>query len=124
MLGNPSLSLFPSPRYFGMSRVLLETAAVGTPVVGPRFGLMGHLIRDDRLGISTNVAEPNELARAIDDILSSERHTTEDQSSFFALLTGGIHQIRPRRGHPNCPVATRSTWVTRASGTVPASPCA
>ena len=49
-----------------MSRVLLESAAVGTPVITHDFGLLGHLVRQEGLGIAVDCTKPDALRAALD----------------------------------------------------------
>jgi glycosyltransferase involved in cell wall biosynthesis len=42
--------VLPYPRHLGMSRVLLESVAMGSPVVASAFGLVGHLAKVAQLG--------------------------------------------------------------------------
>ena len=53
------------PRHFGSSRVVLEAAAVGTPVIAEDFGLMGHQVRTYRLGVAIRCGDPGALRNAI-----------------------------------------------------------
>jgi len=64
-LAAAEVAVLPYPRHLGMSRVLLEAATVGTPVVAHDFGLVGHLVRTHGLGIAADVADPRAFRRAI-----------------------------------------------------------
>jgi hypothetical protein len=44
--------VLPYRRHRGMSRILVEAAACGTPVVAHDYGLLGYLVRRHRLGIA------------------------------------------------------------------------
>lgn len=59
-------AVLPYPRTkLGMSRVLLEAAAVGTPIVTDDFGLLGHLVRTFDLGETVDADDPAALAAAL-----------------------------------------------------------
>jgi hypothetical protein len=64
VLASASCALLPYPRHAGMSRVLLEACSVGTPVVADNFGLLGHLVRTHRLGLTVDCANPHALRDA------------------------------------------------------------
>jgi glycosyltransferase involved in cell wall biosynthesis len=54
------------PAHVGSSRVLLEAAAAGKPILASQFGLIGHLVREHRLGYCCNVGSPEQLAKGLD----------------------------------------------------------
>ena len=60
----------PYPRHRGSSRLIVEAAAVGTPVVADRYGLMGRQVREHRLGLAVDSERPLELRRALDTLLA------------------------------------------------------
>ena len=64
VLASANCALLPYPRHAGMSRVLLEACSVGTPVVADNFGLLGHLVRTHRLGLTVDCANPHALRDA------------------------------------------------------------
>lgn len=47
------------------SRVLLEAATMNTPVVGPRWGLVGHLVSENGLGVTADPSDPAAIKQAI-----------------------------------------------------------
>jgi len=49
-LAKAKCALLPYPRHYGMSRILLEAAHAGTPVIATREGLLGHLVKKYNLG--------------------------------------------------------------------------
>jgi glycosyltransferase involved in cell wall biosynthesis len=69
LLATASLAVIGYSRHYGMSRVMLEAAAVGTPIVGSNFGLIGKQIRDHGLGVQVDVADAAAFASAIDEVL-------------------------------------------------------
>ena len=77
-LAGARCAVLPYPRHYGMSRVLLEAASVGTPVVVHDFGLLGYLTRRHSLGVAVDCRNPRALADAIhsltDDPRAFDRH--------------------------------------------------
>jgi glycosyltransferase involved in cell wall biosynthesis len=65
-LGRACCSIIAYPRHIGMSRVLLESAAVGTPIVAHNWGLLGHLVKSFGLGIATDCRDPVAFRSALD----------------------------------------------------------
>jgi glycosyltransferase involved in cell wall biosynthesis len=65
-LAGANCAVLPYRRHTGMSRVLLEAASVGTPVVVADFGLLAHLTRSAGLGVVARPDEPANLRAAID----------------------------------------------------------
>lgn len=59
-------SLLPYPDHFGMSRVLLESCSVDTPVVVHDRGLLGHLVRRHGVGAAVDCRDAGAFADAID----------------------------------------------------------
>lgn len=53
-------------RHVGSSNVLIRAASEGIPCVGSDWGLMGHYIRDRRLGLTTDTERASALAGAIE----------------------------------------------------------
>ena len=64
-LAGAACAVLPYPRHPGMSRVLVESCSVGTPVVAHRFGLLGHLVRAHGLGLSVDCHDPEALRSAV-----------------------------------------------------------
>jgi len=60
--------VLPYRKHVGMSRVLLEAAACGTPVIADEYGLLGHLIRTHGLGVTVDSADARALGRALDEL--------------------------------------------------------
>jgi glycosyltransferase involved in cell wall biosynthesis len=58
-------AIVPYPRHFGMSRVLVEAASVGTPVVAHDFGLVGHLVRRHGIGVAVDCTQAELLRETI-----------------------------------------------------------
>jgi glycosyltransferase involved in cell wall biosynthesis len=62
--------LAPYQRFVGSSGVLLWAANSGKPVVTQNFGLLGRLVRDHRLGITVDTAQPGAIAAALEHIVA------------------------------------------------------
>jgi hypothetical protein len=65
-------AVMPYQDHFGMSRVLLEAATVGTPVLVHAHGLLGHLVGTHRIGRAVDCADPGALAAALEDLTAGE----------------------------------------------------
>lgn len=57
--------LLPYLNHYTASRVLLEAATVGTPVIAHERGLVGHLVRLHGLGLSLDCSDPLALREAM-----------------------------------------------------------
>jgi glycosyltransferase involved in cell wall biosynthesis len=60
-----ALLIFPSEWYEGQPRTILESFAVGTPVVAADLGAMSELIRADHTGVHFEAGDPGDLARVV-----------------------------------------------------------
>jgi hypothetical protein len=69
-LAEARCAVLPYPNHAGMSRVLLEACAVGTPVVAHSFGLLGHLVEKYALGRSVDCRDPVALRDAVLELTS------------------------------------------------------
>jgi glycosyltransferase involved in cell wall biosynthesis len=65
VLARGRCAVLPYPRHDGMSRVLLEACAVGTPVIVHDRGLLGYLVRRYELGRVVDCTDPRQLRDAI-----------------------------------------------------------
>lgn len=65
-----TLLIFPSECYEGQPRTILESFAVGTPVVAADLGAMGELIRTGHTGVHFRSGDPEDLARAVAEALA------------------------------------------------------
>jgi glycosyltransferase involved in cell wall biosynthesis len=103
VLAGARVVVAPYPRHRGMSRLILEAAAVGTPVVADRYGLMGRLVKDHGLGLAVSTARPAVFRDALDQLLARDgvdrealrrfagRYTQERFRS--ALLTALVERV-------------------------------
>jgi glycosyltransferase involved in cell wall biosynthesis len=74
LLADSRCAVLPYVDHYGMSRVLLEAAHAGTPVVVHDHGLLGHLVKSHRIGSAVDTRSPVELRRAIDALCHDPEH--------------------------------------------------
>jgi glycosyltransferase involved in cell wall biosynthesis len=53
------------PRHYGMSRVLVEAASAGTPVIAGEWGLVGHLVRKYGIGMAVDPTDRRAMRRSL-----------------------------------------------------------
>ena len=53
--------LVPYQQHVGSSNVLVRAALAGRPVLGDSYGLIGHYVRENKLGITVDATEPGAL---------------------------------------------------------------
>jgi glycosyltransferase involved in cell wall biosynthesis len=58
-------ALVPYVGHFGMSRVLLEAAYAGTPIICHDRGLVAKLVRENGLGVTVDCEDPRKLRQAL-----------------------------------------------------------
>lgn len=95
-LASARCAVLPYPRHYGMSRVLLEAASVGTPVIVQDGGLMGYLVRRYELGIALECTDAPALARAIRS-LTDDPDAVEARSEALAQFADRFSRERFRR---------------------------
>jgi glycosyltransferase involved in cell wall biosynthesis len=109
VLSRVRAAVLPYVGHVGMSRVLLEAAAVGTPVVAHLDGLVGYLVATRGLGVVADCRDPAALAAAVrklsDDPGSAEqygealrRFAADHSSRRFATAVG--EPFAPSRRSP------------------------
>ncbi|HZQ80478.1 MAG TPA: glycosyltransferase [Gaiellaceae bacterium] len=81
LLRSAEVCAVPYVNHRGMSRVLLEAAVCGTPVVAEDYGLIGHLVNSHGLGVAVDCSDPNALAAAT---VSARRETRRGDLEKFA----------------------------------------
>lgn len=69
--GAADLVLAPYPRHEGRSSIILWAAAAGRPSLGVKDGGIGHVIRQENLGATCSVLDPEEFAAAINSSLQA-----------------------------------------------------
>lgn len=86
-----TLLVFPSEWYEGQPRTILESFAVGTPVVAADLGAMGELIRVGYTGVHFRPGDPGDLARAVEaafaDPMALARMRERTRAAFEACYT-------------------------------------
>jgi glycosyltransferase involved in cell wall biosynthesis len=80
-------AVLPYPRHDGMSRILVEAASVGTPVVVHDHGLLAHLVRTHRLGHVVDCRDPRALRTAVLD-LAEQPVRVHDLAANLARFAG------------------------------------
>lgn len=66
LLAGARCTVLPYVSHYGMSRVLLESASVGTPVVVHNTGLLGHLVTTNHLGLAVDSRDKWALRTAVE----------------------------------------------------------
>jgi glycosyltransferase involved in cell wall biosynthesis len=84
LLGATRCVVLPYPRHYGMSRVLLEAAAVGTPVVVHDHGMVADLVRRHRLGLVVDCRDAAAFARAVKAVSRDIDHYQPQLAAFSA----------------------------------------
>jgi glycosyltransferase involved in cell wall biosynthesis len=64
-LAKARCAVIPYPRFRGPSRVVLEAATAGTPLVVHDYGLVGHQVRRYQLGHAVDCTDPRALRNAV-----------------------------------------------------------
>jgi glycosyltransferase involved in cell wall biosynthesis len=72
-LAQACCAVLPYPRHYTMSRVLLEAAHVGTPVVVHDRGMLAYLVRRHGLGVAVDCTDAVALRRALLDLCEPGR---------------------------------------------------
>jgi len=84
-------AVLPYRPHLGISRVMMEAASVGTPVVGPTWGPNGQLIREYGLGLAVDPKDPVALREAILEL-------SEDPQAGSAYEPGLARYVEERGG--------------------------
>lgn len=90
LLAGARCAVLPYRKHLGMSRVLLEAAACGVPVVADEYGLLGHLVRSHGLGLTVDASDARALGRAIEELSGNPDAPTQYAAalaSFAALFS-------------------------------------
>ena len=73
LLASARCVLLPYQNHYTGSRVLLEAATVGTPVIAHRDGLLGDLVRRHQLGLAVDCTDPEAFRRALLSMTEADR---------------------------------------------------
>ena len=65
ILGDAAFSIMPSVNYEGFPKAIVESFAVGTPVIASRIGSLTELIDPDRTGFLFDAGNPGSLVEAV-----------------------------------------------------------
>ncbi|MCW5568597.1 MAG: glycosyltransferase [Dokdonella sp.] len=94
--------LAPYQRFVGSSGVLLWAARTDLPLLTQDFGLLGRLVREHRLGLTTDTTDPDSLAHAIERMVTDGPRTFIEPCaarSFVAAHTSGGFASSVLRSH-------------------------
>ncbi|HWP39580.1 MAG TPA: glycosyltransferase family 4 protein [Tepidisphaeraceae bacterium] len=72
MMGEARALIFPSIWYEGLPRTIIESFAVGTPVVASRLGSMSEVVDPGRTGMLFTPGDARELAWAVEELIRDE----------------------------------------------------
>lgn len=112
LLDRSDVVLAPYQRFVGSSGVLMWAASRGRPVIAQDYGLVGRLVREHRLGLTTNTSDPSALAAAIASAAAREPADIADPArmaafagrstptDFAATVLDPVLADRRRRGEP------------------------
>lgn len=64
-LAGARCAVLPYPQHYTMSRVLVEACSVGTPVIVHHRGLLGHLVRQNNLGLALDCLDSGALRHGL-----------------------------------------------------------
>jgi glycosyltransferase involved in cell wall biosynthesis len=100
-------AVLPYPQHLGMSRVLVEAAAVGTPVLVHDFGMLGHLVRRHGIGRTVDCTDSAAFRAALLEFASVDRR--DDYEPALAAFAARFSSSRfrwavtaPFAGTPSC----------------------
>ena len=114
-LGKASCLIFPSAGYESLPKTLIESMAVGTPVVGADIGSIPEIVLDNETGYLFPVGDPDGLAEAVEKFFENESFTRmtmrercrqefenrfKRETNYLALIDIYEEAIR-RRAHSN-----------------------
>lgn len=90
-------------RHMGMSSALIRAALAEIPVLSSDFGLMGELVRRERLGITIDTEDPLDFSRGLSEMVSQPASALFDESR--ALHFAASHS-------PDALADTLGEWAT------------
>jgi len=71
LLKDATFLMFPSEWYEGLPRIVIESFAVGTPVVAANLGSMSSLVTPDRTGLHFRAGDVSDLVTTVHHLLSN-----------------------------------------------------
>jgi glycosyltransferase involved in cell wall biosynthesis len=81
ILGDATFSIIPSMNYEGFPKAIVESFAVGTPVIASKIGSLIELIEPARTGFLFEAGNPASLAQAVRDAASAPNITDMRQAA-------------------------------------------
>ena len=72
IVGDASFSIMPTLNYEGFPKVIVESFAVGTPVIASNLGSVGEIIDPHRTGYLFGAGDARELAQAVSEASHDE----------------------------------------------------
>lgn len=79
--------LAPYQRFVGSSGVLLWAAGAAKPLLTQDYGLLGRLVQDHSLGLAADVTQPEQLARAIGEMVTLGPQHFIDQNAARSFVS-------------------------------------
>lgn len=79
--------LAPYQRFVGSSGVLLWAAGAAKPLLTQDYGLLGRLVQDHSLGLAADVTRPEQLARAIEEMVVEGPQRYIDQKAARSFVS-------------------------------------
>lgn len=135
LIDRADVVLAPYQRFVGSSGVLMWAASRGRPVIAQDYGLVGRLVREHRLGLTVDTADPSALAAAM---VVAAGHTAagladpSHMAAFAARATPAafaaavldpvLPDVRRRRAAARRPGAESGTESGAESGALPGGP--
>ncbi|MGF1452302.1 MAG: glycosyltransferase, partial [Opitutales bacterium] len=103
----------PYQKHLGMSAVLVRAAVANIPALAADYGLLGHLVDDQRLGVSFDPANPAAIASALRDF-------AHGKVAFDKASAAKLAEIN--RMEPFGEALMRATGVLKKGDTLPFNP--
>ena len=75
--------LAPYQKHVGMSGILLMAAAAGKPVLSSNYGLMGEIVRRNKLGLTIDSTRPSKIAQGLIQCLQQSFSQLGDRSKMY-----------------------------------------
>lgn len=77
LMGDAKFLVFPSEWYEGLPRTIVESFAVGTPVIAPNLGSMSSLIQPGNTGLHFQPGDMNDLVKTVEQALTNLEQLTK-----------------------------------------------
>jgi glycosyltransferase involved in cell wall biosynthesis len=86
LLARGDVVLAPYQRFVGSSGVMLWAARTGKPLLTQDYGLLGRLVRENKLGLTVDTTDPDDLAQAIARIVERGPDSIHDPAAMAAFV--------------------------------------